>query len=188
MSSGMLIRHCAPTLAGIKTGNLFSCACPSQQDLRCDIRRLNQKLVPKGIRVIPLRCAKERALIYVYRPSHLGLDLSDQETRKLLRDAGYQSMRTEHCVLELIRRLNSREEFPHEIGLFLGYPPEDVQGFIQNKAENCKCVGCWKVYGDEKEAKKQFERYEKCTKSYRKQWEQGVSVEQLAVGMGTETK
>ena len=26
------------------------------------------------------------------------------------------------------------DEFPHDIGLFLGYPPEDVLGFITNKA------------------------------------------------------
>ena len=28
MSEDYLIRNCAPTLAGIKTANLFSCPCP----------------------------------------------------------------------------------------------------------------------------------------------------------------
>ena len=31
MSEDLLIRHCSPTLAGIKTGNLFSCACASRR-------------------------------------------------------------------------------------------------------------------------------------------------------------
>ena len=35
----------------------------------------------------------------------------------------------------LIKRLNEDAEFPHEIGLFPGYPPEDVRGFIENRAE-----------------------------------------------------
>lgn len=48
------------------------------------------------------------------------------------------------------------KDFPHEIGLFLGYPLEDVQGFIENRAEGYKCVGCWKVYGDEEYAKQEF--------------------------------
>ena len=47
MSEDLLIRHCSPTLAGIKTGNLFSCACPSRKDLTKDLCRLNKKLVPK---------------------------------------------------------------------------------------------------------------------------------------------
>ena len=47
MSEDLLIRHCSPTLAGIKTGNLFSCACPSRKDLTRDLCRLNRKLVPK---------------------------------------------------------------------------------------------------------------------------------------------
>ena len=181
MSSEMLIQHCAPTLAGIKTGNIFSCECPSRQSLQNDIRKLNQRLVPKGIRVIPLQYSKERVLIYVFRPNNLASDLSGAEARKLLREAGYQSERAEQYIVELIHRLNSGEDFPHEIGLFLSYPPEDVKGFIQNKAKNCKCVGFWKVYGDETEAKKQFERYRKCTESYHKQWTKGVLVEQLAV-------
>ena len=39
------------------------------------------------------------------------------------------------CIVKLIGRLQENEGFPHEIGLFLGYPPEDVLGFIENKGE-----------------------------------------------------
>lgn len=41
----------------------------------------------------------------------------------------------------------------------LGYPAEDVQGFIENETKECKCVGCWKVYGDVEQAQKKFEQY-----------------------------
>ena len=40
-------------------------------------------------------------------------------------------------------------EFPHEVGLFLSYPPEDVKGFIDHRASGFKCAGLWKVYGNE---------------------------------------
>ena len=40
-------------------------------------------------------------------------------------------------------------EFPHEVGLFLSYPPEDVKGFIAHRANDFKCAGLWKVYGNE---------------------------------------
>ena len=81
------------------------------------------------------------------------------------------------------RRLQESGDFPHEIGLFLGYPPEDVRGFIENHAEGYKFVGCWKVYGDEKSAKKQFARYKKCTDVYCSQWANGKSIERLTVAV-----
>ena len=89
MSEDLLIRHCSPTLAGIKTGNLFSCACPSRKDLTRDLCRLNKKLVPKGIRILPLRVCKGRALIYAYRPHALESDLTVHRARALLLKYGY---------------------------------------------------------------------------------------------------
>ena len=47
---------------------------------------------------------------------------------------------------------------------------------------NHKCVGCWKVYGDEQAARNLFEKYEMCSKIYSRQWQQGKSIEQLTVG------
>ncbi len=183
MSEEMLIRHCAPTLAGIKTGSLFSCPCRSQKEIQNEVRRLNRVLAPKGIRVLPLRYCKQRALIYLYRPSHLERDLSDGCACALLKQYGYSFENSQRCVVQLVNRLRTCSGFPHEIGLFLGYPPEDVQGFIDNKACHCKCIGCWKVYGDEEKARQTFNRYKKCTETYFAQWSKGTAVERLAVAV-----
>ncbi len=181
MSEELIIRHCSPTLAGMKTGSLFSCACTEKQELVKEIRSLNKRLVPKGLRVLPLRVWNNRALIYVYRPSGLQKDLDGEQARKLLEQYGYQPERADACIIHLIDRLQSAEEFPHEVGLFLGYPPEDVCEFIRNKAGNHKCVGCWKVYGDEAAAQKTFAKYKKCTDVYCSQWKNGKSIERLTV-------
>ena len=181
MSMDLVIKHCSPTLAGIKTGNLFSCPYVSRAQVIQDVRRMNNILVPKGIRVIPLRYRENSVLVYVFRPSGLAQDLSVTEAKEILLAAGYQHETPDQCVMELIRRLNRQEEFPHEIGLFLSYPPEDVSGFIRNKGQRCKCCGLWKVYGDETAAKAQFERFRKCTEIYCKQWAMGVCMEDLTV-------
>ena len=55
MSEDLVIQYCSPTLAGLKTGSLFSCPCPSEEEVRRDVRALNQVLVPKGLCVLPLR-------------------------------------------------------------------------------------------------------------------------------------
>lgn len=181
MSEELIVRHCSPTLAGLKTGNLFSCTCQSRQELTENLRRLNATLVPKGLRVIPLRIRDGRALIYVYRTSGLKRDLSDRQARTLLEKNGYTPDQSDQCIMQLIRRIRGSEEFPHEIGLFLGYPPEDVCGFIEHKACDHKCVGCWKVYGDEAAARRTFAKYEKCTRVYESRWRQGRSLAHLTV-------
>ena len=52
---------------------------------------------------------------------------------------------------------------------------------MENKACNCKCVGCWKVYGDEEAAKKKFAQYKKCTQVYSDRWAKGTDIERLTV-------
>ncbi|MGN1432353.1 MAG: DUF3793 family protein [Ruminococcus sp.] len=183
MSEELLVRHCSPTLAGMKTANMFSCSFENESEMKQSVRNLNAVLVKKGLRVLPLRFQNNRALIYVYRPSKLSQDLKQDTASSLLQKFGYTTAKPEYCIVQLMQRLTDSEEFPHEIGLFLGYPPEDVSGFIENNAEKCKCVGCWKVYGDEEKAQKTFAKYKKCTKVYCEQWAKGRSIERLTVAV-----
>ncbi len=182
MSEQLVVEHCAPTLTGIKTGNLFSCALVSKERLIPAVRAINRKLVPKGIRVLPLRCSEKRALIYVYRPAALARDFENPAAAELLVQAGYRGG-TAQSVARLAKKLRSCDDFPHEIGLFLSYPPEDVRGFILHKGANYKCVGCWKVYGDEEKARETFSRYKRCTSACCLKWSGGIDIEELAAAM-----
>ena len=144
---------------------------------------MNRVLVPRGLRLVPLRREKGRALLYLFRPAALSRDLAQGEVRRLLRQAGYRDLGQGACLAELRRRLGAGGDFPHEIGLFLSYPPEDVLGFICNRACNHKCVGCWKVYGDEAKAQALFAKFKKCTEIYCALWQTGSKLEQLAVAV-----
>lgn len=181
MSEDHLIRNCAPTLAGIKTASLFTCPLESREELRQAVRRLNRWLCGKGLRLIPLRFSDTKALLYLYRPDRLRQDLSQETAACLLARQGYEPGCCEKCVVQLAKKLRSREDFPHEIGLFLGYPAEDVRGFMEKGPQCCKCSGCWKVYGDEEAAKQTFARYKHCTRVYRDQWARGRQLQQLTV-------
>lgn len=180
MSEEMMLRYCAPTLAGLKTGSLLTCPYGSTQEMLGNLRAWNRRLGKKGLRVIPLRVRENRALVYVYRPERLKKDLQNGEASRVLLREGYQPGEA-RCVERLMRRLREEKDFPHEIGLFIGYPPADVQGFMQHGGRGCKCVGCWKVYGDESAARRQFARFEKCTAVYLRKYADGRSVEQLTV-------
>ena len=183
MSEENLVRQCAPTLAGIKTGTIFPAPFTSLAELTAGIRGLNRILVPKGLRLLPLRYQDHTALLYLYRPAELRVDLKDQLAEALLADAGYSGKSSEQCVAYLAKRFRSGGEFPHEVGLFLSYPPQDVRGFIENHAVNYKCAGLWKVYGDEALARRLFEKFRKCTDIYCALWRAGSGIDQLAVAV-----
>lgn len=183
MSEEILVNLCSPTMAGLKTGSLFSCAEKSRAELNSSLRRFNSSLVPKGVRLLPLRYENGRALVYMYRPDRLKTDLKNALASEILSERKYPAESSEKCVAELIKRLKTQNEFPHEIGLFLGYPAEDVDGFIRCKAKNAKCVGTWKVYGNEETAKQKFELYKKCTGAYQNAYRKFNSFDRLVVSL-----
>lgn len=176
-----LIEHCSPTLASLKTANLFSYRYSSEQGLEQDVFRWNNHLADKGIVLIILRKREGAALIYVCRSSHLKRDLSRPGVALFLQRYGYWSVEPAYALLQLRQRLIESEDFPHEIGVFLGYPLGDVIGFIKNAGKSSKCSGCWKVYCNECEAVRTFAKYKKCREIYVRLWKDGRSVRQLTV-------
>ena len=181
MPKDVMVRQCAPTLAGIKTGSLFPYRYASESLFIADVRDFNKSFAPKGLRLIPLRYGNGNALLYLYRPERLKNDLHDAVADEVLSREGYDSDSASGCIVRLMKKLRQDTEFPHEIGLFLSYPPEDVKGFIENHAANYKLSGLWKVYGDEEKAKKTFEKFKSCTRDYLKRAEAGAELEELTV-------
>lgn len=176
-----LIEYCSPTLASIKTASLFNHSYSTQEELSAQLEVLNSQLGEKGISLMILYWRRNKALIYVYRKSHLQADLNRPGVRRFLQKYGYEHMDVEYALDRLKERLGEEGDFPHEIGLFLGYPLGDVIGFIHNAGKNCKCIGCWKVYCNECEAVKMFARYQKCRAVYARLWQSGRTVWQLTV-------
>ena len=175
----LLVQHCAPTLAGLKTANMFTYCCQNKMELRKILRHCNAHFKHTDLCIMPLRKVNKRTLLYVYHKEQLMRDIQTNEVKAILQKCHYPTHNPMRCLVHLAKRMKSQTDFPHEIGCFLGYPPEDVLGFMEN-TKTCKCVGCWKVYGDETKAKSTFERYKQCTHAYCKRWENGVSFSQLA--------
>lgn len=181
MLEKLLVRHCAPTLAGIKTGSLFSFRSLPWELLRQELCRLNNILSDKGLRILPLKKQGDNVLIYLYRPDRLKEDMERSGVCSLLSAYGYCCHDAHRCVLRLMERLSQGKDFPHEIGLFLGYPPEDVWGFILHGADSAKYRGLWKVYGDEDKARRVFACYKNCTDIYLRRFARNGNIAELAV-------
>lgn len=176
-----LIDNCSPTLASLKTANLFNYRYSSTDELNKAVWRWNKELSGKGITVTVLRKRENTALIYVYRAKRLAKDLSRPGVERFMKCHGYENTDIERCLEILGGKLAKSDLFPHEIGLFLGYPLGDVIGFIDNGGKNSRCTGCWKVYCNECEAMRTFARFDKCRAVYQKMWANGRSIVQLTV-------
>ncbi len=183
----VMIEQCAPVLAGLKPAGLFRYETRDCADLASRVRSWNDQLRDKGLRVRVLKgCVRtHRYLIYVYRESRLCAVLADPEVRAFLQGEGYclpeDAADCGSLLRQLSRRLCCDAEFPHEIGVFLGYPLTDVIGFIENRGCNFTCCGCWKAYGDPEAAARHFAQLNKCTRVYLRLFHAGTPILRLAV-------
>lgn len=180
MSNYDLLFHCAPTLASVKIASLFTVKYESFSVLQEKIREKNAFLQEKGLCIRILKQMERSALIYVYRKTQLEHCLENKEIRDFLNSYGYEDFSCQ-AVLEKLEQDLVAKEFPHHIGVFLGYPLADIRGFIQHQGKNSCCTGVWKVYHDRKQAEKTFLQYKKCVKVYLERYAQGADLNRLIV-------
>lgn len=176
--SVQLAFNCAPILKGVKAANMltvpdgsFSCV----------------KALLKGT-AISCRLVKTNgnySILYLYRKNRLEQYLARRESRELLREYGYPDGALEQQLDRLTKRFNLYRdglgEFPHEIGIFLEYPAEDVRLFVKNGGRNYLYSGYWKVYHDLFGAMKRFDSYDKKRELALNELGAGMSIREMAV-------
>ncbi|MDR0569820.1 MAG: DUF3793 family protein [Clostridiales Family XIII bacterium] len=151
-----LVERCAPVLLGKKPAALFPkpvwwksahMRLFARYDLCCEAFSRTER----------------RDLLFVYRPHLLSPALLRKPVPRALKALGYPvSGCLDDDLRALSRRLAKSSDFPHEIGFFLGYPPEDVLGFMRHGGRNYKLCGSWKVYGDVEKARALFSEFSNC--------------------------
>ena len=104
MSKRLLVKQCSPTMAGLKTGNLFTCEAKSRPDLVRFVRAINRKFAYKGLKMAIMRYSSGRALIYMYRPAKLRKDFECELVKTILAKEGYPVEDSERCIIELMKR------------------------------------------------------------------------------------
>ncbi len=171
----MLLHFAAPALCGIKSANLLS-AQSSMVDYNC-LASLNRILSVSGRRIRTIRRSSGRLLIFIYDEGKLSVLLEGREEISYLASKGYPVGQGLHAMLgELFRRLASEADFPHEVGLFLGYPLEDVVSFEYDKGRTSSYCGMWQVYGNVELAVKQMERYRTCSERCCVAYDRGLDI------------
>ena len=145
----------SPVLAGIRPAVLVSFQnCCREAWLRCSDSICRES----GLSARMLYEKNGMFSLLIYNRRHLEMKAGSPKSREILDTYGYPAS----CGAdELLSRLTERSagcRFPHEIGVFLGYPPDDVISFIEKKGRNYLCCRYWKVYHDEVKAEEIFRR------------------------------
>lgn len=158
-----LARHCAPTLLGAKAASLVCLPGEEFPHLARLAREYTGRYAACGLAFLPLGRCGRRTLLFVYRPALLEKRLAAHAAAQMLCRLGYPVGQGLAAMLaQLKRRFAQHGGFPHEVGLFLDYPPEDVQAFMETGGAGCKLCGYWKVYHDVPAAKERFACYDAC--------------------------
>ncbi|MBQ8781121.1 MAG: DUF3793 family protein [Oscillospiraceae bacterium] len=174
----LLAFHTAPTLLGIKCASLISLA-EDEYEIERQADIFNSRAAVKGLRSRILCSCGSRRLMLIYNEKQLAKRLGDERAKALLVSCGYpEEGGVDEYLDTLAERIRQGGDFPHEIGVFLGYPMEDVEGFIENRGGNFKLCGCWKVYGCEESARRIFANYEKCRRFLCGKLDEGADIYQ----------
>lgn len=183
-----LVWHCAPVLVGLKAAGLLSLTMENEGMLPEMAGKYNVLLAGNGLRFLPLCRCGSRRLLLVYREEPLARALECPAACAILHRAGYPVGEPLPRLLgRLMERMETAEEFPHEIGLFLGYPPEDVEGFLNDPGgRGCRLCGCWKVYHDAEGARRRFRQFRQCRDLLWARLERGDSLIRM-MGAGPKT-
>jgi hypothetical protein len=160
---GLLAYHAAPTLAGIKPASLV-CPDGAGRDLEPALAACAEKLGTLfGVEVKNLGRRASVALILIYRSELLRSALAEREAAALLSRSGYAAQPGDvPGLLAQLRQKCSSSDFPHEIGVFLGYPAADVGIFMAGgeiRSGRDGAALAWRAFGDLGPARSAAERF-----------------------------
>lgn len=148
--------QCAPLLAGLKPSNLLIIPDGMETELKEILRKTKFSMYC-------LTKYGEKQVYLLYQGNELVVYLTDPEVQKLLLELGYEGGELFRLLQKVSEKYTAhkknRKEFPHELGLLLGYPAVDVKGFMEHRGKNFLYSGYWKVYGNVRETVSLFQEF-----------------------------
>ena len=168
--------QCAPLISGLKVSNLLIISAEDQELVRVILRR-------SGISFFRLLRTGEKVTFLLFRKNPLEAYLKQQEVEAMLAEAGYAELSLGNILSTFQKRyahyMSAGGRFPHEMGLLLGYPAEDVRGFVENEGKNFLYSGYWKVYADVEEKRRLFQKFENAKETVIQLLSYGVGIQDI---------
>lgn len=156
---GIISLGAAPTIKDRKPSSLLTFTI-SRKDLLSNWLFHKQEVCETlNLDHLELKNREKSTTVLFYKRALLEKHVAGERNRAFLCKAGYPVASSLEQKLHLLK-----EKFgcscPHEIGIFLGIPVEDVEGFIRHRGKNPLLCGYWKVYHHRERAETLFYMYD----------------------------
>ncbi len=176
-----LLFHGSPLFEGYKSSVLIMVPTKNIEEIMCE--EIILMFREKGFELKVMGQCHLNTRILIFNRKALEEDIYSKDRFEFLQGYGYSIMPLDSMLNELTKRLNNCDiPFPHEVGIFLGYPLEDIQGFIKNKAQNYSLSGYWKVYSNKEKTRIVFDNYRKSRKKNINKYINGVAFSDILEG------
>lgn len=109
---------------------------------------------------IELREGENSLIILVYNRVFLSNHIFKEENKRFLMKIGYEAKEDINRYIEKLKERYDKYKCPHELGVFLGFPIDDVKDFMECSDKRCLRCGYWLVYNDVEKAKMVFNHYD----------------------------
>lgn len=157
----LLAYQCMPTLLKLKPASLITVDKRMVPNLEELYSLIQIYLEHYACSFITFQETENRLYLFLYSEHLLWQSMTTGMRQSFLESYGYPVRKEQ--IAQSLSLLGKRYrnywvtgEFPHEIGILLGYPLADVEGFIRNNGRNYILCGMWKVYHRVKVAESAF--------------------------------
>lgn len=164
--ASFLVLELAEVLQGAKPANLV-CLANKRRSCGRNLYRLWKEhgaalLEESGLKVRVLDDRGSSILLLLYSQEALGTLIAQKSVRIILGKAGYGNVHDFDSVLDELETRVTGDGFPHEIGVFLGYPLKDVIGFMGWVPLAFTVQGPWKIFGKPEQSLRLAECHREC--------------------------
>ena len=157
-----LALQCAPLITGLKISNMLIVSNEDEKLVQAILKRT-------GMSCYRLLQNEKKITLLLFRRNQLEKFLEREEVSEVLREEGYVEIQLGRILSIFQMRyrayMNGSKIFPHEMGLLLGYPVEDVTGFM--------------VYADVAKKLEIFKQFEMAKEMLIRLVSSGVSMEEI---------
>jgi hypothetical protein len=150
----------APTITGIKPASLVTFCRHERNIYNTWNKHKTEACAVLGCQYCELKKTAAYILVLFYNPGLLDRIIAAGDNQAFLSALGYRPGMTLAQMLPLLQKKFTSSAFPHELGLLLGIPRDDVIAFIENQGAGCLFCGYWKVYNNPAWAHGMFQRYD----------------------------
>lgn len=136
------------------------------------LRRIN-------LNYITLKEDENALILLIYKEELLKDHIFQEKNREFLSKIGYANVNCIDYYTKLLRIRYKIYRCPHELGVFLGIPVEDVIDFMDCTKKKCLGCGYWKIYNNYDEAIKTFKKYDEIKNKTISNLIKGIPIEKI---------